>query len=118
MKLLPSSPEAERGVIGSIMLRPQDALALCAELSVIPEHFNAPAHQLIFGTLCRMWNSRKEVDPVTLMTELSDSRELETVGARSGSFGRLSESGRARLKRLTTHRTNRNRWSRISRRAR
>ncbi len=83
MKLLPASLDAERGVIGSIMLRPADALALCAELCVIPEYFSWPAHGTIFATLAEMWDARKPVDAVTLMTQLEDTKQLDHCGGMS-----------------------------------
>src|SRR4051812_908529 len=57
-RLLPQSPEAERGSLCSFLLAPQEIGGLCAERGITPEHFHLPAHALIYQSLMELWETR------------------------------------------------------------
>jgi len=72
----PNSPEAERGVLGSMLLDPRvvDDVAL----SVKPEHFYSPAYRRIFEAALKIHNAGKTVDVTLLIDALGD--ELPMLG--------------------------------------
>jgi len=75
---LPQSPDAERAVLGSILINnaAMDRVALLVDT----EDFFRDAHRTIFATMKRLAESVKEIDPLTLRERLSASAQLEQVG--------------------------------------
>src|SRR5262252_2361061 len=77
-RTLPHNPEAERSVLGSILLH-NDAFNLAAE--VIDSHdFFRDAHRRIFDKMVKLAERGDAIDLVTLKEELGRSSELEEVG--------------------------------------
>src|SRR5262252_8264635 len=77
-RTLPHNPEAERSVLGSILLH-NDAFNLAAE--VIDSHdFFRDAHRRIFDKMVRLVDRGEAIDLVTLKAELQRSSELDEVG--------------------------------------
>jgi replicative DNA helicase len=76
---LPVNIEAERSVIGSIML---DAKAMdeAASLGLVPSDFSLDSHRRIFSAMQQVSESTGAIDTITLPAELSLRNELETVG--------------------------------------
>ncbi len=74
----PHSIEAERSVLGSMLLE-QEAMDLAIE-RLVPSDFYSPAHQDIFGCILDMRNTRGTVDAVTLIAELDRQGKLRAVG--------------------------------------
>ncbi len=74
---LPSNAEAERCVLGAILL---DNAAFIAFDAIKPEDFHGPAHRCIARKMVEMRASGKVVDIVTLNDELTRAGEIETVG--------------------------------------
>jgi len=83
----PHSHEAERSVIGGILLDYSAERAQAALGMLKPESFYSPAHQVIFGTLKAM---SKESGAIDLLT-VSDRLERENMSERTGGFGYLAE---------------------------
>jgi replicative DNA helicase len=79
-RLLPQSPDAERGVLCSILLQPREVGGLCAEKQIKKEHFFIPAHADIYATLLELWDANKPIDFITLTQVLRDRRQLDQVG--------------------------------------
>lgn len=77
---LPQSDEAERGLLGSILLLPDRTLELCADRGILPVHFFAPGHGMIFSALFRMAEAKKTIDLITLTNFLRDDGQLEQIG--------------------------------------
>src|SRR5438094_739829 len=77
---VPQSDEAERGLLGSILLLPERTLELCVDRGILPVHFFAPAHGMMFSALVRMAEAKKTIDLITLTQFLRDDGQLETVG--------------------------------------
>jgi replicative DNA helicase len=75
---LPASPEAERSVLGALLLN-DEAIALVAEV-LKPGDFYLPIHKIIYQVLLDLTQQSKRVDLVTLQDELSKRGELETIG--------------------------------------
>jgi replicative DNA helicase len=80
-RLPPHSPEAEQGVLGCVLLSPNDCLGECVEkFSHGAEVFYDLRHQTIFSTLAEMYDKREAIDVITLQQRLKDKQLLEQVG--------------------------------------
>jgi replicative DNA helicase len=80
-RLPPHSPEAEQGVLGCILISPNDCMGECIEkLKASDEVFYDLRHQTIFKTLAEMYDSRHAIDVITLQQRLKDAQLLEQVG--------------------------------------
>lgn len=80
-RLPPHSPEAEQGVLGCILLSPNDAMGECLEkLKAGAEVFYDLRHQTIFALLAQMYDAREAIDLITLQQRLKDRQLLEQVG--------------------------------------
>lgn len=76
---LPQNVEAERGLLGSILLSPREVLNDCAE-QITEEAFYSPAHGTIFRVLVEMWSANQQIDVITLTNRLRDLNVLDAVG--------------------------------------
>ncbi len=77
----PHSLDAERGVLGCLLLSPREGLGACYErFSPSDEFLYDPRHQVIFSNLVEMCEAQKIVDLVTLVARLEDKGVLETIG--------------------------------------
>lgn len=74
----PHSQEAERGVIGSMLLDPE----VCDEVVMLlkAEDFYSDRHQRIYGHLLEMHNSGVRVDTTLLLERLKKGGEVEAIG--------------------------------------
>lgn len=80
-RLPPNSPEAEQGVLGCIMLSPNDCMGICIEkLKGGAETFYDLRHQTIFSILGEMYDAREAIDLITLQQRLKNKQLLEEVG--------------------------------------
>ena len=70
--------EAEKGLLGSIMLSPQESIEACHAIS--EAHFYFPAHRTIYTALLDVWDSGKPIDLITFTAELRDRKVLDQVG--------------------------------------
>lgn len=75
---LPSSIDAEMGVLGSILFEPSVADEVSGLLH--PDDFMSPAHQTLFTRIMEIHNSGKRVDQTLLLDKLNRTKELEVVG--------------------------------------
>lgn len=75
----PHSVEAEQGVLGSMLIAPQEAIPECVE-KIAEEYFYIPAHQIIFRVLVEQWNAGQAIDLITFTQTLRDQNLLESVG--------------------------------------
>jgi replicative DNA helicase len=80
-RLPPHSPEAEEGVLGCILLSPNDCMGQCIEkFKSGAEVFYDLRHQTIFAALAEMYDTREAIDVITLQQRLKDKQLLEQVG--------------------------------------
>jgi len=77
-KSLPANVEAERSVLGAILL--DNRYIDEAKQRVDAEDFFVDQHRRIFERVCEMHDQRQAVDTVTLMEELRRRGELEGAG--------------------------------------
>lgn len=80
-RLPPHSTEAEQGVLGCILLSPNDCVGECVEkFKAGAEVFYDLRHQTIFETLLEMYDGREAIDMITLQQRLKNKQRLEEVG--------------------------------------
>ncbi len=80
-RLPPHSLEGEQGVLGCVLLSPNECMGECIEkLKDGKEVFYDLRHQTIFETLGAMYDAREAIDVITLQQRLKDKQLLEQVG--------------------------------------
>ena len=83
-RLPPHSPEAEQGVLGCVLLSPNDCLGEClSKLKSGTDVFYDLRHQTIFDTLAEMYDARVAIDLITVSQRLKDKQMLDQVGGLS-----------------------------------
>jgi len=75
---LPASPDAERAILGAIILDNDLQNEALAELK--PDHFFLDAHRRIYSRIGDLSDQARPIDPLTLAEELHRHKELEAVG--------------------------------------
>ena len=76
---LPYSEDAEKGVLGSLLLSPREVGDLCI-LRLQPDAFYAPAHQIIYELVIEFSDKSKPIDFITMKQSLKDRGFLEEIG--------------------------------------
>lgn len=79
-RLLPQSPDAERGVLGSILISPKEVIGMCVEKRLTAAHFHIPSHALIYSALLAMDDTGTPIDIVSLSQHLRDRNKMEQCG--------------------------------------
>lgn len=75
---LPASPDAERSILGGILL--DNHLQNEAASVLRAEHFYLDSHRRIYGRMLDLSEVGKPIDIISLAEELSRHKELESVG--------------------------------------
>jgi replicative DNA helicase len=81
-RLPPHSPEAEQGVLGCVLLSPNECMGECIEKLKDDgqQVFYDLRHQTIYEALATMYDAREAVDIITLQQKLKDKQLLEQIG--------------------------------------
>ncbi len=80
-RLPPHSVDAEQGVLGCVLLSPNECMGEClAKLKVGSDVFYDLRHQTIFDAMADMFDKRQAIDVITLQQYLKDRQLLEQVG--------------------------------------
>lgn len=83
-RLPPHSPEAEQGVLGCILISPNECLGEClTRLKSGSEVFYDLRHQKMFDVLAEMFDKREGIDLITVQQRLKDKQLLDAVGGLS-----------------------------------
>lgn len=77
-KTLPANSDAERSVIGALLLN-DEYFTKIAEI-LLPDDFYAPAHKLIYQAIVDLIQQHKRLDLLTLQDELQKRNQLDAVG--------------------------------------
>ncbi|MEO6184544.1 MAG: replicative DNA helicase [Verrucomicrobiota bacterium] len=86
-RLPPHSIEAEQGVLGAILLSPNDNMGECIEkFKSGADVFYDLRHQAIFQVLVEMYDGKQPIDLITLQQRLKDRQQLDVIGG----FGYLA----------------------------
>jgi replicative DNA helicase len=80
-KQLPNSLEAEKGVLGAIVID-HEAIVLAADF-LKPEHFYNNKHRLIYSTMLSLYSRHEPADYLMLCDELERIDKLEEAGGAS-----------------------------------
>ncbi|HLJ32109.1 MAG TPA: replicative DNA helicase, partial [Ktedonobacteraceae bacterium] len=80
-KLLPQNIEAERGVLGSIIIDPEAIVQVADFLTA--EDFYRDAHRTIYEVIVQLYEQREAADFITICDELERRNKLEDVGGAS-----------------------------------
>lgn len=81
VKLQPQNIDAEKSVLGSILID-TDAIINVAEF-LRPEHFYLEKHEVIYTAILTLFERRDPIDMVTLTSELKKDKTLEKAGGAS-----------------------------------
>lgn len=80
-RLPPHSLEAEQGVLGCILLAPEDVMSEAQDkLPAGAEVFYSLPNQDVFKTLAGMFQAREGIDLLTLVQKLKEGGKLEGIG--------------------------------------
>jgi replicative DNA helicase len=80
-RLPPHSLEAEQGVLGCILLSPNDTIPVCIEKTRGDSRvFYDLRHRRLFEVLTSMFDQNEPIDLITLQQRLKDNNMLESVG--------------------------------------
>jgi replicative DNA helicase len=81
-RLPPHSSEAEQGVLGCVLLSPNECMGECIEKLKDDgqQVFYDLRHQTIYEALATMYDAREAVDIITLQQKLKDKQLLEQIG--------------------------------------
>ncbi len=77
----PHSPEAERTVLGALLLDP-DAIVKISDF-LRPEDFFDPAHRQIFDVMFQLYNAHVPIDFITVTNKLADNQAIQAIGGSS-----------------------------------
>ena len=90
-KVPPHSIEAERSVLGAVLLK-NEAIFQVIEVGVEPRDFYHSAHQKIFEVVLALSQRNEPVDLLTLTTALKDRQWFESVGGSAALTTLLEET--------------------------
>jgi replicative DNA helicase len=81
-RLPPHSPEAEQGILGCVLLSPNECMGECIEKLKDDGQlvFYDLRHQTIYENLTAMYDAREAIDVITLQQRLKDRQLLEQIG--------------------------------------
>jgi replicative DNA helicase len=81
-RLPPHAPEAEQGVLGCVLLSPNECMGECIEKLKDDgqQVFYDLRHQTIYENLSAMYDAREAIDVITLQQRLKDKQLLEQIG--------------------------------------
>src|SRR5438270_1412012 len=76
----PHNPEAEKSVLGAILLDERHLFSLLVEEHLRPEHFYVERHGLVFGAMLELHNNDRKIDHLTVAEALRAESKLEQAG--------------------------------------
>src|SRR6478672_6593124 len=77
-KPLPSSEDAERVILGAILL--DNALITQAVEHLKPEDFYSPLNRRVFNAMIGLFEQSKQIDPVLIIEEMKKDGPVEAIG--------------------------------------
>src|SRR5262245_13227909 len=80
-RLPPHSLAAEQGVLGCVLLSPNDGMGVCIEkFKRGSEVFYDLRHRQVFDLLAEMYDQKSAIDLITVQQRLKDKNQLEAIG--------------------------------------
>ncbi|MCF7848560.1 MAG: hypothetical protein K9M45_06900 [Kiritimatiellales bacterium] len=81
LRIPPHSEEAERGILGSILLDPNYSIPKCNDIGLKSEAFYDRRHQTLFDELLSMYRvNGRAMDAITIADWLKDKGQLDKIG--------------------------------------
>ncbi len=80
-KMLPQSEEAEKSVLGGLLID-EDAMVKVADILSIDD-FYQPKHKKIYKACLNLFENDSPVDTITLTDKLKDTKDLDSIGGAS-----------------------------------
>ncbi len=74
----PHSPEAERTVLGALLLDPEAIIKISDFLK--PEDFYDPTYRIVFQAVFDLYQQHEPIDFVTVANKLSDVKKIQEIG--------------------------------------
>ena len=74
------APNAERSVLGAILLDPRHLTVLTVDEHLTVEHFGSAAHRAVFQAALELHAQDRPVDHLTVTARLADTGQLEIAG--------------------------------------
>ncbi len=74
----PHSTEAERTVLGALLLDPE-AIVKVSDL-LVPEDFYDPTYRLVYDAIHQLYQQHEPIDFVTVTAKLADSKKIQDIG--------------------------------------
>jgi replicative DNA helicase len=81
LRLPPQNIEAEKAVLGSIMLRP-GVINEVADI-LTPDSFYSDKHRIIFKAMLELWGKSEPIDLLSMASKLKEQKRLETIGGKA-----------------------------------
>lgn len=91
-KLPPFDLVTEQGLLGAILISPQECMEESIETGIRMEWFYDLRHQTLFQTFCDLYRDKKHFDLITLQAELRRINQLDSVGGMAYMSTLFSES--------------------------
>jgi len=80
-KLPPQNIEAEKSLLGCLMIDPQAILKVVDFL--IPRDFYKNSHQRIYQTMIELFEKREPIDVLSISSRLKEKKQMEEIGGAS-----------------------------------
>jgi len=79
-RFAPYDGDAEKAILGSILIDPVKVIQLCLETGVTADTFYVPAHRTIYQAMLDVSSANKIADSVVVKNRLRETDSLEKVG--------------------------------------
>ncbi len=79
-RIVPQNLDAERGVLGSILVDPGRVMDICLSMGLTPEAFVDPAYRSIYTVIEGLVSKGQPVDEISIATVLRAMGEFDRVG--------------------------------------
>lgn len=79
-KVPPYSEEAERCVLGSVLLEPERVIDLVTQVGIVPDAFFLPPHRVAFQVALEMHQKNQPIDLLTFCEYAKRSCVMDTIG--------------------------------------
>ncbi|MHB8692003.1 MAG: replicative DNA helicase [Solirubrobacteraceae bacterium] len=76
----PHNLDAERSVLGAVLLDERHLHSLLIEEQLRPEHFYREQHTAVFAAMLELYNTDRKIDPLTVSELLRESGKLAEIG--------------------------------------
>jgi len=80
----PHNLDAERSVLGALLLDARPLTGLLLDVGLTPEDFYRDRHGVIFAAICQLSGANEPVDTLTVAAQLDRAGALERVGGTAG----------------------------------